>query len=120
MNRTDIKQFLERYTTEGVPIFPSEFPDSIDTCYSFEFDGNTSLQGDLAETHLTIYSRAEHPSIAEEMTLNLMHKISNLTDITIGETHVILIRSHGKIAENGGKDESGRHYFLARYRLLID
>lgn len=120
MKREDVKRFLEGFIEDNVPIYPSSFPQGINTCYSFEFDGNSSLQGDVAETHLTIYSRAEHPSEAEELTVKLMEQIQGLTDFYIGDTHVILVRSAGKVAEYGGKDETGVHYFLARYRLLID
>lgn len=120
MDRLSVKQFLEGYINNGVPIFPSNFPTGQDTCYVFEFDGNTNLRGDLAEAHLSVYSRSNNIGDAEKMSLGLMDELSKVTDVHIGERSVILIRTIGKVADYAGKDENDRYYFLSRYRVLID
>lgn len=120
MDRLSVKQFLEGYITNGVPIFPSNFPTGLDTCYVFEFDGNSNLRGDLSEAHLTIYSRSKSIGEAEELSLDLMDKLREETNVHIGERNIILIKTIGKVANYGGVDENDRYYFISRYRLLLD
>lgn len=119
MNRIEIKKFLEQYTNE-VPIFPSKFPLHMESGYMFEFSGNTIREETVSETQLIIYARAPDIGSAEKLALDLKKELKQITDVFVGETHVILMRAIGKHADYGGNDESDRHYFITRYTMLLD
>ena len=119
MDRMSLKKFLEQYI-DGTPIYPSDFPMNVADCYMFDFSGNTALEENLSETHLIVFRRSPNIEEAEQASLDLMKRLNKLTNINIGESHVLLIKTVGKHAEYKGRDEDGRFYFTSQYRLLLD
>lgn len=92
----------------------------VDDCYMFDFDGSTNHPENVSETFMYVVSRSKDVATAEAMGLSMMNKLNNLTNIDLGDINVILIKKIGKHVMTNGRDKQGRHYFRARFRLLLD
>lgn len=118
MQSIEVKNFLESRT--DVPVYPLEFPESVNEGCLFDVTTTGNTNGDVSEVMVSIYSRAAHPSRAEIINQGFMDSLNKLTDFNIGSTKVIMVRTQGKIPTYSGKDEQGRFYFVSDYRFLVE
>lgn len=119
MRRLDVKEFIERYVTR-VPVYPSNFPSHIDNVIMFEFSGNVDRGQQVSGAQLVLYTRATSMGEAETIALDARDSLKDITNVYIGDTHVILLKAIGKTVDYGGNDDNGREYFVSRFTMLLD
>lgn len=118
MDTMDVKHFLESVT--DVPVYPLEFPESVNEGCLFDVTTTGNTSGSLSEVLISVYSRAETPGRSEQINKGFIDTLQTKTDFNVGDTKVILVRSQGKIPVYSGKDGQGRFYFVSDYRFLVD
>lgn len=123
MSIIELKQFLASLgiTTVMYPLaFPADSPNVPAEAILIETGNSTPTAGDLEEFILSLTVRAEHPVRAEALSLDIISRLNRLTNQTVGDSQIVLIRSQQKIPQYAGKDENGRHYYTNNFRVLTD
>ena len=119
MSITEIIAFLKSL---GItPVYPLAFPaSSPDRAYMLEVGQGFSSRGSLADVVLTITVKAEHPSEAERMSIELKEKLDKMTDVVIGDNQVVLIKAQQLLPNYLGMSADGFHFYMNNFRVLVN
>lgn len=117
MRLQHLRQYIESFT--DVPVYPTEFPKDVDEGVLIEVTSPDNTAGHLTDFIVSLHTRAKHPERSEEIAVELIQSLNFQTDINVGDTQIILIRSNGVLPTYNGRDDSGRFYWVTDYRFLI-
>lgn len=121
MSIIELKRLLERLGVT-VPVYPYEFPLTNDGSNAVMINTGDGIprEGDVQEFLLTVVTRGSHPIQSETLANDVAGILNKKTDIKVGNHQIILIRKQQPLPMYAGKDEAGRYYHTADYRIIMD
>lgn len=119
MSIKDIINFIKGLGVT-TPIYPLGFPASSPVeAMMVELGQGASYRGSVADITLTITGRAKHPQRSEKASQEVMDKLHLLTDQTVGDKQIILIKSQQIMPMFVGRDAEDNHYYMTNFKVLI-
>jgi Bacteriophage minor capsid protein len=117
---TDVINFIKGLGVT-TPLYPNAFPASAPVeAMTVEVGQGFNNRGSVMDVTLTITIRAGHPSESERLSQEVIDKLHNLTDITVGDKQFIMIKSQQMLPSYLGQDADGKHYYMNNFRVLAD
>lgn len=100
------------------PIFMMRMPDNPDRATSFVITEGVESRGSVDDLVLNFYVRSEHPANAIEECALINKALNYRTNIFLGDTQIILIKSQSVVPTPLGIDENNRHVFQMQFKML--
>lgn len=119
MSIQEFKKLVERLgvTTEVYPLaLPSVAPDE---AILLTTGAGTGLRADVQDLILTATVRAKHPGKAESIGTDLRKRLTNLTNETVGDSELIVVRPQERLPQYLGKDSNDYYYFEINFTVLV-
>lgn len=117
MSITDVIDFIKGLGVT-VPVYPYAFPVNSSKhkeALTVEF----ASSGTLMDNTLTITVRAEDAIKGEVISQDLIDKLHNLTDQSVGDKNFIMVQSLQLLPPYLGKS-NGYHYYMNNFKVLAD
>lgn len=117
MSITDLVKFIKGLGVT-TPVYPLAFPASSPVEAMLVEFNPVSVRGSVHENTLTVTVRAGHPSEAERLSQDVIKRLSNLTNQTVGDLDFIMIKSQHILPSYLGKDAEGNHFYMNNFKVL--
>lgn len=117
-----IQGFIDLLKDQGITtdIYPLEFPAGapkdamlIETSQTF------TNRGSVYDGTITVTVRANHPERAEQLAMDVNNKLHNLTDQTVGDLQIIMLKSLNPIPAYAGKGNGKEFYYMVNFQVLL-
>lgn len=119
MSIQDFKRLIERLGVE-TKVFPLSLPTvAPDEAIMLTTGAGAGLRADVQEIILTATVRGKHPGKAEEIGLDLRKRLLNLTNETVGDSVLIVVRPQERLPQYLGKDSNNYYYFEINFTVLV-
>lgn len=117
-----VQGFIDLIKDQGITtdIYPIEFPAGAPKdAMLIELSDAFTSRGSVYDGTLSITVRAKHPERAEQLAMDVSKKLHNLTDKTVGDLQIIMLKSLNPLPAFVGRVKGNEYYYMVNFQVLL-